>query len=1417
MASLEDLGRRVKNKYPGAYSDISDRQLGLLVKQKYPGAYDDFKEPVPSFMDKLWQGEFVRPAQVAKRGILGGSADFYGMLANAADLLGKATNTEPGGLFREWEQQLAAKAEAIPEPETTVEKIYEGTASAVPAIAKYSLASKVGGGPTLGMAGAEALSAAKEPPLEIAKAAALGGGLGRTLGVIAPASRGTRMLGAGALFGGQAAGQGGDVSDVVAGAVTGAGLLAGGGRGTSFREARRGVEPLPARAEAPADVRGLTSVEQATRGLTPVERALLEFTPAERARRRTTPLPEAEAVPFLPRRQTEVPADVQGLPTVEQVSRGLTPPPAPTQLGIQRQQIGPPAAALPERLVGQQANTYRMTPLERALRERLGAQASLIPTSLLRRGNITKKQLLNLRPSGTTKAEWKRRVDSIVGKRKKPAEANWPKGIFLGSGLGQVQSFLERPPKPSQPLTAGQKEARAFHAEQEAARKAAKKTPFDHLADFKRSVKMKFVEDMEPIFEMVRRAQKGYGFNLPAEKDFNVSLDRMRRAYNISHRFLADKGMNEIALELDPMQTMELNQYLIARQAKEVSEQAVPKRRHAKLKTDIAALEQRTKAAEGTEQKTLAKELKKLQAQEKKARARLKEIPYEEARGTKLSDAEARDTRLVEDLKGFYEPYAQRVRGISQELLRYAEDTGLISKETAIDLRERYPLYVPLQRIFSEGELLTGKQGGKATAHQPGQHHVRPMKGTKKLRPAEDPMQSIIEAAERVFLEGERNKNAELLAWYRGLPGAENMIREIFPEGGHPKASTPTFQWIDKGKIRTFETTPEIAAAAKSLDTYQMGTAMHILGIPTRIAKTTTTGMNPAFGAANIVYDALLSGIQARISPRKQFLSKGSLRALKETIVPGEIDAELAREGGGFTSYDFYRGGTPAATYQTIRLQEAMRSLVKDTKSRELVGRDLAVIRQHIKDRPIRTIAELYRLIEDGAARSESMGRLRVYETTKQDLIARGMPEADARLHAVRESNNALPNYMRYGQWGKALNPIFMYFNASIQGQRAFVKAAAEHPGSTIPRLALQVGLPVAAATIWNLSDEERAKAYWDIEPWLLDNNLSVLWPNPSKDDRRQWDGIRLKIGPGPGAATAKIVRGMIEQIYRDDPDLFKELAQASAGFVSPVEPEINSIMSQLIPQPTKGAIQAEADWDFFRRKPKVGANLRRAPTELQAMPWTSGTARLIAKQFDVSPLGTEEFLKDTLGGGTSQILHYSDKILAGFGLLSKDAAIGGESTPTAIARRFTRLQGGRTEREQYEEQERIARERLNETSAQISDEVKKELSNLFIRFGASPQREGEPDEVYALRARIRGVEMDQAARYVMSLPGYQNASDEDKESELRKYLRKAQTYATQLIDEVQTPEDLENLERQYFPQTRQAPVSSMPWELPPA
>lgn len=59
--TIVDLGKLVKQKYPGAYDDLPDDEVGRKVKAKYPGAYDDFVDSQSAVSVKITSGEVEIP------------------------------------------------------------------------------------------------------------------------------------------------------------------------------------------------------------------------------------------------------------------------------------------------------------------------------------------------------------------------------------------------------------------------------------------------------------------------------------------------------------------------------------------------------------------------------------------------------------------------------------------------------------------------------------------------------------------------------------------------------------------------------------------------------------------------------------------------------------------------------------------------------------------------------------------------------------------------------------------------------------------------------------------------------------------------------------------------------------------------------------------------------------------------------------------------------------------------------------------------------------------------------------------------------------------------------------------------------------------------------------------------------------
>jgi hypothetical protein len=144
MPTVTDLGRLVKQKYPGTYDDLGDDELGTLVQQKYPGAYDDFTAgppaaPAPTEQPGLLQqagaalrqavfpvpGE-ERAATVIASGALGAPADILNAPGAISGMLGGPSYRIPLG-----SADIAQAMGVDPQSMTALERIVQGTAGAV--------------------------------------------------------------------------------------------------------------------------------------------------------------------------------------------------------------------------------------------------------------------------------------------------------------------------------------------------------------------------------------------------------------------------------------------------------------------------------------------------------------------------------------------------------------------------------------------------------------------------------------------------------------------------------------------------------------------------------------------------------------------------------------------------------------------------------------------------------------------------------------------------------------------------------------------------------------------------------------------------------------------------------------------------------------------------------------------------------------------------------------------------------------------------------------------------------------------------------------------------------------------------------------------------------------------------------------
>ncbi len=622
-----------------------------------------------------------------------------------------------------------------------------------------------------------------------------------------------------------------------------------------------------------------------------------------------------------------------------------------------------------------------------------------------------------------------------------------------------------------------------------------------------------------------------------------------------------------------------------------------------------------------------------------------------EANGIKTGRNLAKDRQLVEALAPKYEAHAQALTDYNQKLLDTAANYGLISKDTAAYLKQKYPNYVPMNRVFTDAELQQAKGVGSGPASLSTQTVVQRINGS--AREVQSPLESVLAKTHDVVAQGERNTAAKVLSTYKDLPNNPLGLRELDP--GETIGTKPTISFFDNGIQKTFETTPEVAAAAKSLNKEQLGFVGQIFAVPTRVLRLGATSANAAFALANVAKDSASGFINSEHSLRSSVANpEVFVKAMAAAANHGSASyRELVREGAGGTSFDIARNAA------------------KDTLGKVRSQRNVGTKALYTVRHP----GELMRAVEDTIGRSEEFNRALQYYGNKQAALKEGKSAATARAYGADAARNNTVNFARAGEYGRTLNSVLPYLNAGVQGSRTLLRNLKERPAQTTTKLVIAGFIPVATATAWNLNDPERKKAYDNISEYEKQNNIIIVPPHPKQDAEGRWNVIKIPVSQEI-ANLNNIVRNGVEALHQDKNFNFSELAGNLTGTATSLNVQNpRQFVGQATPQAVKPVVETALNQNLFTGQQIVPDALKNLAPQDQVSKSTSGTARVLGRITGRSPLQIDNAIRTTTGGLGQNVIHQTDTALAKAGLITPDQ-IKGKSLPTSIANRFNSAQG---------------------------------------------------------------------------------------------------------------------------------------------
>lgn len=704
------------------------------------------------------------------------------------------------------------------------------------------------------------------------------------------------------------------------------------------------------------------------------------------------------------------------------------------------------------------------------------------------------------------------------------------------------------------------------------------------------------------------------------EAKMSDALDRRIRQSSLASTFIEDSGLRQTLKDVDKVKTGidsrdAFDQYLVARHATNLVEN-YPKRR-AGMEKQLGELK------EGTPEHTSLKR-------------RLNEMPKEMEQGRNVG----MDKKLLNDYKDF-EPMANKITEASHKLLDYLVETGMRSKGFVQNLKEMYPTYVPLKKMFTENELKTmshnmsgGVGGGIAGVGE--DKLIKKLTGKKEGDITASPVESILDNINLAYRQGEMNRvGQEMLKNIDDYSGDIKVLKE------GEKATNGISVWKNGEEVK-LDLTPEIYKAVKELSKDEMNVLEKGLSFLSRVFKTGTTGMYLPFIPVNMSMDVAQALMN---SPRKMRTLGKFANGMWDSIRHGKQYQKAKRAGAVTTSFDIYRKGGI----------ESKSELTKYLSSKDFV-KHVATGGKGIKgaaSAPIRAIEEAFNGIENIISRSEEVTRMSLFDEALQNYTKKGLSNDTATILAADHARNITQNFLRRGNIGRWMNLISNpYFNAALQSTRGIVKAGAKRPLSTATAMVGIGGMGIAIAEMQDQLWGDKYQAMLnDTNDREKANYLHIPTGNrlDYNKDTRRWEGDFVKFRVPP---TVAVLADVMRRKYNSEKgkEEMKPAMEAGEELASSLLPiDVTSkqgMVGSIIPNPAKPFLENYVNKKLYYNSPLLNRTQEGVEKDLPLLKENDPEAYKQAIE-QLSRKNTSEVAK-TVGSALGMAPVKIDNIIAG-------------------------------------------------------------------------------------------------------------------------------------------------------------------------
>jgi hypothetical protein len=633
--------------------------------------------------------------------------------------------------------------------------------------------------------------------------------------------------------------------------------------------------------------------------------------------------------------------------------------------------------------------------------------------------------------------------------------------------------------------------------------------------------------------------------------------------------------------------------------------------------------------------------------------------------------------------------------------------------------------YVRIQRDM--GDLLPSSFGQGGNSYQLSSSVSRMFRNGSS-RGTLDAGQVVADYTQRIYKEVAKNTTGVHLVDNLEQAGLANRLKNS--DAAVHKNTITIFR---NGKPEYYQVPPALKEAFNNISPQSMNVITRIIAAPGRLFRAGVTGLNPVFIARNLFKDQVTSAINsenvlATHNPRA--FADGLFNATREVLGTGHSNLyeEFMKHYGDQTSYDINRNAEDASQLM----------------NRISGGKKVSVV-QHV-GHPIRSLESIAGITEKSTRFQQFVGEYR-------KGIKEGLDHQQASERAAISAWRNTVDFGTAGSWGRMINTVMPYWNPGVQGTTQMIRSFRDRPVSSTFKGIAMVGVPLAAATAWNLSTDENKKVYDNIPEYEKDNNLILIPPGTKQNKDGSYDVLKIPLAPGFKDLFMPFRRAM-ESYAGDKPANAKivaqDIVQALSGPVNVGSKD--QLVSSLIPQAAKPFVQQGMNKDLFTGKDIVpgyindatDANGNPIPENKKAYKNTGTVVQFIADKLGVSPIRAEKFIKDSAGTVGLNVENFADQVATKLGYThpttNADTGdvtdhIGGQSVSAGFKRSFGSVQGidnaNKSDGAKYFDALKVAQKGLNSNEMAAFQSLHPNTKNFL------GEKIYESDKVYNSAARL--------------------------------------------------------------------------------